>query len=202
MQNLIDLEKKINSELTTKIKRTEIKHEQLYINIENKDLIDVTLFIKSNENTKFRQLIDITVVDYPENAQRFKVVYLFLSHEFNQRIILTYLISENEVIPSLTPIYPAANWMEREVFDMYGVKFKDHPDMRRILTDYGFEGHPLRKDFPLTGHTEVRYSEEQKKVISEPVKLEQNYRNFDYESPWEGTKYIKDQTDLKNDKKN
>ncbi|MDB2692938.1 NADH-quinone oxidoreductase subunit C [Candidatus Pelagibacter bacterium] len=202
MQNLIDLEKKINSELTTKIKKTEIRHEQLYVNIDNEDLIDVTLFIKSNENTKFRQLIDITVVDYPENAQRFKVVYLFLSHEFNQRIILSYLISENEVIPSLTPIYPAANWMEREVFDMYGVKFKDHPDMRRILTDYGFEGHPLRKDFPLTGHTEVRYSEDQKKVISEPVKLEQNYRSFDYESPWEGTKYIKDQTDLENDKKN
>ena len=202
MKNLIDLEKKINSELTTKIKKTEIRHEQLYINIDNEDLIDVTLFIKSNENTKFRQLIDVTVVDYPENAQRFKVVYLFLSHEFNQRIILSYLISENEVIPSLTPIYPAANWMEREVFDMYGVKFKDHPDMRRILTDYGFEGHPLRKDFPLTGHTEVRYSEDQKKVISEPVKLEQNYRNFDYESPWEGTKYIKDQTDLENDKKN
>ena len=202
MQNLIDLEKKINSELTTKIKKTEIRHEQLYINIDNEDLIDVTLFIKSNENTKFRQLIDITVVDYPENNQRFKVVYLFLSHEFNQRIILSYLISENEVIPSLTPIYPAANWMEREVFDMYGVKFKDHPDMRRILTDYGFEGHPLRKDFPLTGHTEVRYSEDQKKVISEPVKLEQNYRNFDYESPWEGTKYIKDQTDNENDKKN
>jgi len=202
MKNLIDLEKKINSELTTKIKKTEIRHDQLYINIENEDLIDVTLFIKSNENTKFRQLMDVTVVDYPENSQRFKVVYLFLSHEFNQRIILSYLISENEVIPSLTPIYPAANWMEREVFDMYGVKFKDHPDMRRILTDYGFEGHPLRKDFPLTGHTEVRYSEELKKVISEPVKLEQNYRNFDYESPWEGTKYIKDQTDLENDKKN
>jgi NADH-quinone oxidoreductase subunit C len=202
MKNLIDLEKKINSELTTKIKKTEIRHDQLYINIDNEDLIDVTLFIKSNENTKFRQLMDVTVVDYPENAQRFKVVYLFLSHEFNQRIILSYLISENEVIPSLTPIYPAANWMEREVFDMYGVKFKDHPDMRRILTDYGFEGHPLRKDFPLTGHTEVRYSEELKKVISEPVKLEQNYRNFDYESPWEGTKYIKDQTDLENDKKN
>jgi len=202
MQNLVDLEKKINSELTTKIKKTEIRHEQLYISIDSDDLIDVTLFIKSNDNTKFRQLIDITVVDYPENTQRFKVVYLFLSHEFNQRIILSYLIGENEVIPSLTPIYPAANWMEREVFDMYGVKFKDHPDMRRILTDYGFEGHPLRKDFPITGHTEVRYSEDQKKVISEPVKLEQNYRNFDYESPWEGTKYIKDQTELENDKKN
>jgi len=201
MKNLLDLEKKINSELTTKIKKTEIRHEQLYINIDKEDLIDVTLFIKSNENTKFRQLMDITVVDYPEKTQRFKVVYLFLSHEFNQRIILSYLISENEVIPSLTPIYPAANWMEREVFDMYGVKFKDHPDLRRILTDYDFEGHPLRKDFPLTGHTEVRYSEDQKKVIKEPVKLEQNYRNFDYESPWEGTKYIKEQTNQENDKK-
>ena len=202
MINLIDLEKKINSELTTKIKKTEIKYDQLYISIDSEDLIDFTLFIKSNENTKFRQLIDITAVDYPENAKRFKVVYLFLSHEFNQRIILNYQISENEVIPSLTSIYPASNWMEREVFDMYGIKFKDHPDLRRILTDYGFEGHPLRKDFPLTGHTEVRYSEDQKKVINEPVKLEQNYRNFDYESPWEGTKYIKKQSDKENGKKN
>ena len=201
MQNLIDLEKKINSELTTKIKKTEIRHEQLYINIDNEDLLDVTLFIKSNENTKFRQLIDITVVDYPENAQRFKVVYLFLSHEFNQRIMIDYFINENEIIPSLTKIFPSANWMEREVFDMYGIKFKDHPDLRRILTDYNFEGHPLRKDFPITGHNEVRYSEEEKKVIYEPVKLEQDYRNFDYESPWEGTKYIKEQSDQKNDKK-
>ena len=201
MINLKDLEKKINSELTTKIKKSEIRHEQLYVDIDHEDLIDVTSFFKSNKNTKFRQLIDITVVDYPEKEQRFKVVYLFLSHEFNQRIILSYLINENEIIPSLTSIYPAANWMEREVFDMYGVKIKNHPDLRRILTDYGFEGHPLRKDFPLTGHTEVRYSEEQKKVIQEPVKLEQNYRNFDYESPWEGTKYIKEQTDQENDKK-
>ena len=202
MINLTDLEKKINSELTTKIKRSEIKHNQLYLGIDNEDLIEVCIFIKSNKDTKFRQLIDITVVDYPENTQRFKVVYLFLSHEFNQRIILSYSINENELIPSLTSIFPASNWMEREVFDMYGVKFKDHPDLRRILTDYNFEGHPLRKDFPLTGHTEVRYSEDQKKVILEPVKLEQNYRNFDYESPWEGTKYIKEQTDQENDKKN
>ena len=201
MINLADLEKKINSELTTKIKKSEIKHNQLYLNIDSDNLVDVTIFIKSNENTKFRQLIDITAVDYPEDTLRFKMVYLFLSHEFNQRIILSYSINENEVISSLTPLFPAANWMEREVFDMYGVKFKDHPDLRRILTDYGFEGHPLRKDFPLTGHSEVRYSEEQKKVIKEPVKLEQNYRNFDYESPWEGTKYIKEQTEI-DDKKN
>ena len=192
MNNLIDLEKKINSELGTKINSTKINHNQIYVEIDKEDLIDVILFIKTNKDTKFRQLIDITVVDYPEQAQRFKVVYLFLSHEFNQRVILSYNITENEVIPSLTSIFPSANWMEREVFDMYGVNFKDHPDLRRILTDYGFEGHPLRKDFPLTGHNEVRYSEDQKKVISEPVKLEQNYRNFDYESPWEGTKYIKE----------
>jgi|TARA_X000001036_G_scaffold244144_1_gene227792 NADH-quinone oxidoreductase subunit C len=202
MTNLIDLEKKINSKLTTKIKKSEIKHDQLYLSIDSEDIIEVALFLKSNENTKFRQLIDITIVDYPENSQRFKVVYLFLSHEFNHRIILNYLINENEIIPSLTSIYPAANWMEREVFDMYGVKFKDHPDLRRILTDYGFEGHPLRKDFPLTGNVEVRYSEDKKKVINEPVKLEQNYRNFDYESPWEGTQYIKEQEIKDNDKKN
>ena len=201
MNNLIDLEKKINSELGTKINTSEIKHNQIYLEIDSEDLIDVVLFVKTNKDTKFRQLIDITVVDYPERSKRFKIVYLFLSHEFNQRMILSYDISENEVIASLTPIFPSANWMEREVFDMYWVSFKDHPDLRRILTDYGFEGHPLRKDFPLTGHTEVRYSEDQKKVVNEPVKLEQNYRNFDYESPWEVTKYIKEFTDS-NDKKN
>tara|TARA_B100001093_G_scaffold481662_1_gene512602 strand:+ start:1045 stop:1638 length:594 start_codon:yes stop_codon:yes gene_type:complete len=197
MKTLIDLEKKINSELTTKIKESKIIFEQLYLTIENEDLIDVSLFLKTNKDTKFRQLIDVTSVDYPQNTKRFKMIYLFLSHEFNQRIIVNFLINENELISSLTKIFPAANWMEREVFDMYGVKFKDHPDLRRILTDYGFEGHPLRKDFPLTGNTEVRYSEDEKKVIKEPVKLEQNYRNFDYESPWEGTKYIKEQADKK-----
>ena len=193
MINLEDLEKKINSELTTKIKESKIKHNQLYVTINSEDLLDVILFLKTNKNIKFRQLIDITAVDYPENQKRFKIVYLLLSHEFNQRIILSYFISENEKISSLTKIFPSANWMEREIFDMYGVKFNDHPDMRRILTDYEFEGHPLRKDFPLTGHNEVRYSEDKKKVIYEPVKLEQNYRNFDYDSPWQGTKYIKDQ---------
>ena len=190
MEYLINLEKKINSELTTKINSSKIKHDQIYLSIDSHDIIDVILFLKTNENTKFKQLIDITAVDYPEKDQRFKIVYLLLSHEFNTRIIVEFEITEGEKIPSFTKIFPSANWMEREVFDMYGVNFKDHPDLRRILTDYGFEGHPLRKDFPLTGHTEVRYSEDKKKVINEPVKLEQNYRNFDYESPWEGTKYI------------
>ena len=194
MKSLSDLEKKINSELTTKINDSKISHEQLYLKIDNEDLLDVILFLKINNDTKFKQLIDITAVDYPEKSKRFEMIYLLLSHQFNQRIVISCLINENEVVSSLTKIFPSANWMEREVFDMYGVKFKDHPDLRRILTDYDFKGFPLRKDFPLTGHTEVRYSENQKKVIYEPVKLEQNYRNFDYQSPWEGTKYIKEKT--------
>ena len=191
MKTLVELEKKINSELTTKINNSEIKHNQLYLEIDKEDIIDVTLFLKTNKDTKFRQLIDITAVDYPEQSQRFKLVYLFLSHEINSRIIVDFFVNENEIVSSLTSIFPSANWMEREVFDMYGIKFKDHPDLRRILTDYNFDGHPLRKDFPLTGHNEVRYSEDNKKVIYEPVKLEQNYRNFDFESPWDGTEYIK-----------
>ena len=194
MKNLPDLEKKINSELTTKVKNSKLKHNQIYLNIESDDLLEVILFLKNNIETKFKQLIDITAVDYPEKEKRFKLVYLFLSHEINSRIIVDFFVNENEIVSSLTSIFPSANWMEREVFDMYGIKFKDHPDLRRILTDYNFEGHPLRKDFPLTGHNEVRYSEDHKKVIYEPVKLEQNYRNFDFESPWEGTEYIKKQS--------
>ena len=194
MKKIEDLEKKINSELTTKIKESKILHNQLYLSINSEDLLDVISLLKTNKDTKFKQLIDITAVDYPENKKRFKIVYLLLSHEFNQRILINFFINENEKISSLVKIFPSANWMEREIFDMYGIKFNDHPDLRRILTDYSFEGFPLRKDFPLTGHNEVRYSEEEKKVIYEPVKLEQNYRNFDYESPWEGTKYIKKQT--------
>ena len=192
MDSLKDLEKLINSELSTKIKGSKIKHNQIYLKISDVDLIDVMLFLKTNKSTKFKQLIDITAVDYIEKEKRFKIVYLLLSHEFNHRIQVDFSINENDLVSTLVSIFPAANWMEREVFDMYGIKFKDHPDLRRILTDYGFEGHPLRKDFPLTGHTEVRYSETEKKVIYEDVKLEQNYRNFDFESPWKGTEYIKD----------
>ena len=192
MQNLENLEKYLNSELTTKLNSSLINHKQLKIVINSSDLIDVLVFIKNNQNTKFKQLIDITAVDFPEKEQRFKMIYFFLSHENNNRISVEYNIKENEIVNSITSLYPAANWMEREVFDMYGIKFKDHPDLRRILTDYNFEGFPLRKDFPLTGHNEVRYNEEKKRVIYEPVKLEQNYRNFDYESPWEGTKYLKE----------
>ncbi len=193
-----DLEKTVNSGLTTNIKRSEINFSQLFIDVDVEDIISTILFLKTNEKCRFRQLIDITAVDYPQREKRFKIVYLLLSLENNLRIIINTNIDEKETVPSITKIFPSANWMEREVFDMYGISFKDHPDLRRILTDYGFDGYPLRKDFPLTGHTEVRYSEDKKKVISEPVKLDQQYRNFDFESPWEGTKYIKQETQ-KND---
>ena len=200
--SLKNLEKLINSELSSKVKSTKIENNELLIETVENELLDVVQFLKSNEKCKFRQLIDIAGVDYPENEKRFELIYLFLSHEHNLRIKLLIKFQINQSIVSLTKIFPSANWMEREVFDMYGVKFKNHPDLRRILTDYGFKGHPLRKDFPLTGFNEVRYSEKEKKVIYEPVKLEQNYRNFDFESPWEGTSYIKEIKENKNDKKN
>ena len=191
ISSLKDLEKLINSELSSKVKSSKIENNELLIETVENELLDVVQFLKSNEKCKFRQLIDIAGVDYPENEKRFELIYLFLSHEYNLRIKLLIKFQINQSIVSLTKIFPSANWMEREVFDMYGVKFKNHPDLRRILTDYGFKGHPLRKDFPLTGFNEVRYSEKEKKVIYEPVKLEQNYRNFDFESPWEGTSYLK-----------
>jgi NADH-quinone oxidoreductase subunit C len=203
LENLKKIEKLVNSELSSKIHNSLIEHNELLIEINENDLIDVVQFLKSNENCKFRQLMDIAGVDYPEDEKRFELIYLFLSLEYNIRIKLLIKFESNYSINSLTKIFPAANWMEREVFDMYGIKFKNHPDLRRILTDYGFKGHPLRKDFPLTGFNEVRYSEKEKKVIYEPVKLEQNYRNFDFESPWEGTNYIKEIKNFeKNDKKN
>ena len=188
-----DLEKTVNSGLTTTVKKSQINFNQLFIDVDIDNLVSTILFLKTNDKCRFKQLIDITAVDYPEKEKRFKMVYLLLSHENNLRIIINVNIEEKIVVPSITKIFPSANWMEREVFDMYGVSFKDHPDLRRILTDYGFEGYPLRKDFPLTGHTEVRYSETKKKVINEPVKLDQKYRNFDSQSPWEGTKYIQEE---------
>ena len=189
---LKELEKLVNSELTSKIKKTTIKFNELLVDTSEEELINVILFFKSHDRLKFRQLIDIAGVDYPEEEKRFSLVYLLLSHEKNIRIKILINFEIGKKIPTLTKVYPSANWMEREVFDMYGIEFTDHPDLRRILTDYNFEGHPLRKDFPLTGFNKVRYSEKEKKVRYEPVKLEQNYRDFDFESPWEGTKYIKE----------
>ena len=195
------LEKLINAELSSKILNSSINYDELLIEIKDINLVDVVQFLKLNKNCKFKQLIDIAGVDYPENERRFELVYLLLSHELNIRIKVLIKFQVEQIINSITKIFPSANWMEREVFDMYGVKFKNHPDLRRILTDYGFKGHPLRKDFPLTGFNEVRYSEKEKKVIYEPVKLEQNYRNFDFESPWEGTTYIKEVKKLDKDGK-
>ena len=186
-----DLERTVNSGLTTTVKKSEINFEQLFVDVNAENLTSTILFLKTNDKCRFKQLIDITAVDYPEREKRFKIVYLLLSHENNLRIIININMDERSTVSSISKIFPSANWMEREVFDMYGISFKDHPDLRRILTDYGFDGHPLRKDFPLTGHLEVRYSEDKKKVVYEPVKLDQEYRDFDFESPWEGTKYIK-----------
>ena len=166
-----------------------IKFEQIQITINPEDLISTLEFLKDNDICQFRQLTDIAGVDFPERLNRFDIVYHFLSFKNNVRIRVKTEISENSAIQSITQLFPAANWFEREAFDMYGIQFTDHPDLRRILTDYGFEGYPLRKDFPLTGNVEVRYDEIEKKVIYEPVKLQQDYRNFDIQSPWEGTKY-------------
>ena len=195
-----DLERTVNSSLTTTVKISKINFGQLFIEIDIEALYSTILYLKTNNKCRFKQLIDITAVDYPKKEKRFKLVYLLLSHENNLRILININIDEKTHVPSITKIFPSANWMEREVFDMYGVSFKDHPDLRRILTDYGFKGYPLRKDFPLTGHTEVRYSEEHKKVIYEPVKLDQEYRHFDFESPWEGTKYVKEEIQKKETK--
>ena len=191
INNLNNLEKLVNAELSSKIQSSELKYDELLLKISVNEIVAVITFLKSNNRLKFKQLIDIAAIDYPNEDKRFELVYLLLSIENNLRIKISVKFESNEKIPSITKIFPSANWMEREVFDMYGIKFINHPDLRRILTDYNFKGHPLRKDFPLTGFNEVRYSEKDKKVIYEPVKLEQNYRNFDFSSPWEGTKYKK-----------
>ena len=147
-------------------------------------------FLKTDPSCKFSTMLDITAVDYPERAQRFDVVYHLLSMYQNHRIRLKVAVREDEMVPSITAVHPSANWFEREVFDMFGILFSGHPDLRRILTDYGFRGHPLRKDFPTTGYTEVRYDEVLKRVVYEPVKLVQEYRQFDFMSPWEGAQYV------------
>ena len=147
-------------------------------------------FLRTDSACRFTSLVDITAVDHPNRAERFDVVYHFLSMYQNHRIRLKVAVGEEEMVPSLNDIHPSANWFEREVFDMFGILFSGHPDLRRILTDYGFRGYPLRKDFPTTGYTEVRYDEAQKRVVYEPVKLVQEYRQFDFMSPWEGAEYI------------
>ena len=186
---------------TCKLNTCKIAFDQLEIEVGKDRLLEVLSSLKDGELCQFRQLTDIAGVDYPNRFPRFEVVYHLLDFKQNIRLRVKTKISDDDTIPSITGIYPSANWYEREAFDMYGINFTNHPDLRRLLTDYNFEGHPLRKDFPLTGFNEVRYSEKDKKVIYEPVKLEQNYRDFDFESPWEGTQYIKELNKKKTDDK-
>ncbi len=197
--NYNNLKSLIENNRELKIDKIELIHDNLILCSSIDNLILNINVLKVDSNFKFRQLIDILGIDYPQKEKRFEVVYLFLSHENNFRISLKTNIDEHEIVPTLTNIFPSANWQEREVFDMFGIKFADHPDLRRILTDYEFEGYPLRKDFPLTGYKEVRYSAEYQKVIYEPVKLAQDYRDFDFESPWKGSEYIKKAQDKANE---
>ncbi len=168
----------------------DIAFGELNVDVAPSNLVEFVDFLKSNQSCRFSTLVDITAVDYPERAKRFDVVYHFLSMYQNQRIRLRVSIREDEMVPSIVGVHPSANWFEREVFDMFGILFTGHPDLRRILTDYGFRGYPLRKDFPTTGYTEVRYDEAEKRVVYEPVSLVQEYRQFDFMSPWEGANYI------------
>ncbi len=168
----------------------EVAHGELNVTVTLASLVPFTEFLKSNGNCRFSTLVDITAVDYPAREPRFDVVYHFLSMYQNHRIRVKIAVREDDMVPSIISVHPSANWFEREVFDMFGILFSGHPDLRRLLTDYGFRGHPLRKDFPTTGYTEVRYDEEQKRVVYEPVKLVQEYRQFDFMSPWESAEYI------------
>ena len=168
----------------------DVAYGELNVDVALSNIVAFVDWLKTDATCKFNSLVDITAVDYPERAKRFDVVYHFLSMYENHRIRVRVATREEDVVPSITPVHPSANWFEREVFDMFGILFSGHPDLRRLLTDYGFRGHPLRKDFPTTGYTEVRYDEEQKRVVYEPVKLVQEYRQFDFMSPWEGAEYI------------
>ncbi len=168
----------------------DVAFDELTINVTPANIAPFVEFLRNDPTCRFSTLVDVTAVDYPERSKRFDVVYHFLSMYQNQRVRLRVSVREDEMVPSIVPVHPSANWFEREVFDMFGIIFSDHPDLRRLLTDYGFRGHPLRKDFPTTGYTEVRYDEVEKRVVYEPVQLTQDYRQFDFMSPWEGANYI------------
>lgn len=167
-----------------------VVNDELTVTIAPTSVVSFFEFLKSDGACQFSSLVDITAVDYPQRGKRFDVIYHFLSMYQNHRIRLRVQIREDEMVPSIIDVHPSSNWFEREIFDMFGILFTGHPDLRRILTDYGFRGHPLRKDFPTTGYTEVRYDEVQKRVVYEPVSLVQEYRQFDFMSPWEGAEYI------------
>lgn len=187
---LKDLAAYLAEKLGNKIGEPVFAYGELTISVEPGDIVDVTSFLRNDVQCQFISIIDVCGADYPTRAKRFDVVYHFLSPRQNLRIRLKLMTDEDTAVPSITGVYPGADWFEREAYDMYGILFSGHPDLRRLLTDYGFEGHPLRKDFPLTGFVEVRYDDATKRVIYEPVELKQEFRNFDFLSPWEGTDYV------------
>lgn len=187
---LIDLGETIAANLENDVISTNISFGELTITVRADHIVKVLMHLRDNPDCCFKQLIDLTGVDYPERSKRFDVVYHLLSVQFNHRIRVKVETDEDTPVPSAVDVYPAANWFEREAWDMYGIFFSDHPDLRRMLSDYGFQGHPLRKDFPVTGYVECRYSEEEGRVIYEPTKLTQENRNFDFMSPWETAKYV------------
>ncbi|MER9631528.1 NADH-quinone oxidoreductase subunit C [Mesorhizobium sp. M0296] len=189
-QALNDLSTYLGEKLVGRIGEAVFAYRELTIPVEPRDLIEVVTFLRDDPKCQFISIIDVCGADYPSRAKRFDVVYHLLSPRQNIRIRIKVQADEETLVPSITGIYPGADWFERETYDLYGVLFSGHPDLRRILTDYGFEGHPLRKDFPLTGFVEVRYDDEAKRVIYEPVELKQEFRNFDFLSPWEGTDYV------------
>jgi NADH-quinone oxidoreductase subunit C len=185
-----DLAKHVVTLLGPKVERHEVAFGELTVVVTTEAIVPVLTSLRDNGECLFEVLIDICGVDYPEREKRFDVVYHLLSPRTNQRIRVKVETDEDTAVPSVCAMFPAANWFEREAYDMYGILFSDHPDLRRLLTDYGFQGHPLRKDFPLTGYVEVRYDDAQKRVVYDPVKLTQEFRNFDFMSPWEGVDYV------------
>ena len=181
-----DLAAHIEAGLPDAVLRTEVRRGELIVWVKRDSIVPAATYLRDDAQCDFKMLIEITAVDYPARDQRFEVVYLFLSHRQNHRVRVKIATDEDTPVPSIVGVYPVANWLERETYDLFGVLFSGHPDLRRILTDYGFEGHPLRKDFPLTGHVEVRYDDEAKRVVYQPVRLTQDFRTFDFLSPWEG----------------
>ncbi len=188
--SLSELSTYLGEKLIGRVNDAVLAYGELTIHVEPRDLVEVVTFLRDDPRCQFISIIDVSGADYPSRAKRFDVVYHLLSPKQNVRIRVKVQADEETMVPSITGVYPGADWFERETYDLYGVLFSGHPDLRRLLTDYGFEGHPLRKDFPLTGFVEVRYDDEAKRVIYEPVELKQEFRNFDFLSPWEGTDYV------------
>ena len=189
-QALIDLGDYIDAANPGAVLGVEVGYGELVLTTTARALVKLLTFLRDDQNCQFKQLMDVTAVDRPEREARFEIVYNMLSLKHNQRVRIKLAADDSTPVPSVTAVFSSANWFEREVWDLFGVSFSDHPDLRRIMTDYGFEGHPLRKDFPLTGYVEVRYDPEQKRVVYEPVKLPQEFRSFDFMSPWEGMLHL------------